>query len=151
MNKRMFLALFVLVVSGQLMAQDARHAPEAVQKSFQKDYPGAKDPQWSSTNGQWHAGFTDQSEGDRGEMVSNYDESGIHIDSQIPYDLNDVPAAVVGGTQKSYPTGTNYTYTRIERPDGDPLFQVDMNLQNKNKTTYMDESGHEQKYPNHHQ
>ena len=142
----MFLALFVLVVSGQLMAQDARHAPEAVQKSFQKDYPGAKDPQWSSTNGQWHAGFTDQSEGDRGEMVSNYDESGNHIDSQIPYDLGDVPAAVVEGTQKNYPGGTNRTYTRIERPDGDPLFQVDMNLKDKNKTAYVDESGHEQKY-----
>src|ERR1700733_4290395 len=150
MNKRMFLALCVLAVSGPLMAQDEHRAPAAVQKSFQKDYPEAKDAQWSSTNGQWHAGFSDHSQTDNGEMVANYDQDGIHIDSQIPYDLSDVPSVVVDQTQKNYPGGTNYAYTRIERPVGDPLFQVDMNLQNKNKTTYMDEGGHEQKYPGRH-
>jgi len=143
----MFLAFFGLVISGQLIAQDAKRAPDAVQKSFQKDYPEARDAQWSSTSGQWHAGFTDKSDGDRGEMVANYDQTGNHIDSQIPYDLSDVPPAVVEGA--NYPGAENYTYTRIERPTGDPLFQVDMNLQNKNKTLYVDEAGHEQKYNAH--
>jgi len=146
----MFLALFVLVLGGQLLAQENRHAPTAVQKSFSRDYPEASDPQWTSTNGQWHADFDDKSQNDRGAMVANYDQSGHHIDSHIPYDRNDVPAAVVGTTEKNYPGGKSYSYTRIERPVGQPLFQVDLNLKNKNKTLYVDESGHEQKYNAHH-
>jgi len=146
----MFLALFILAVGGRVIAQEARHAPTAVQKSFQKDYPEARDAQWSSTNGQWHADFDDRSKSDRGQMVANYDQHGNHIDSHIPYDNNDVPSPVVDRAQKNYPGGKNYTYTRIERPVGQPLFRVDLNLQNKNKTLYVDESGREQKYQAHH-
>ena len=145
----MFLAFFALVVSGQLIAQGTQHAPAAVRRSFQKDYPEARDPQWSSTNGQWHADFVDHSPKDRGQMVANYDQSGHHIDSQIPYDENDVPPTVVYRTQRNYPYGTNYAYTRIERPVGNPIFRVDLSLRNKIKTLYEDESGNEQRYRAH--
>src|SRR5579859_3980550 len=117
MNKVMFLASFVLVAGGQLIAQDMhQHAPAAIQRSFQRDYPEARDPRWNSTNGQWHADFDDHSRYDRGAMVANYDHYGHHIDSHIPYNDNDVPSAVIGRTQRNYPGGRNYTYTRIERP-----------------------------------
>jgi len=147
----MFLTSFVLVVSGQLFAQDMhQHVPGKIQRSFQRDYPEARDAQWGSTNGQWHAYFEDHSRYDRGEMVAYYDQYGHHIDSHIRYDYNDVPSAVVERTHRNYPGGTDYTYTRIERPVGQPLFQVELNLQNKNKRLYVDEYGHEQKYHDHH-
>jgi hypothetical protein len=151
MNKAMFLPLFVLVSGGQLVAQDMhRHAPASIQRSFQRDYPEARNPQWSSTNGQWHADFDDHSKYDRGQMVAHYDRYGHHIDSHIPYDRNDVPSAIVDRTQRNYPGGSDYTYTRIERPAGQPLFQVSLNLQNKNRTLYVDDNGREQKYHDRH-
>jgi hypothetical protein len=151
MNKVLFLALGVFLVDGQLLAQDThRHVPASIQRSFKRDYPEARNPQWSSTKGQWHADFDDHSRYDRGQMVANYDQYGQHIDSHIPYDRNDVPSAVVDGTQRNYPGGQNYTYTRIERPTGNPLFQVTLDLQNKNRTHYVDENGREQKYHDHH-
>jgi hypothetical protein len=150
MNKVMFLAFFALALSSRLIAQNARHAPGAVQGSFQRDYPEARDPQWNFSHSQWHANFNDHSQNDRGEMVANYDRSGHHIDSHIRYDQNDVPTAVVDRTQRNYPGGRNYTYTRIERPVGQPLFQVSLNLHQKNRTLYVDDNGREQKYYGHH-
>jgi hypothetical protein len=151
MHKVMFLALLGLVVGGPLVAQEMHHhVPEKIQRSFHRDYPEARDPQWSSSNGQWHAYFDDHSRYDRGEMVAYYDQYGHHIDSHIPYDRDDVPSAVVERTHRNYPDGKNYTYTRIERSGGQPLFRVELNLENKNRTLYVDESGHEQKYHDHH-
>jgi hypothetical protein len=146
----MFLVFFVLVVGSEVIAQDNRHVPAEVQRSFHKDYPEASDPKWSCTNGQWHAAFNDHSQSDRGEMVANYDRSGHHIDSHIPYDQDDTPPPVVYRTQRNYPGASNYSYTRIERPAGNPLFRVDMNLQNKNRTLYEDENGNVQKYDDRH-
>jgi len=147
MNKTMFLGLVLLVVAGPLVAQERhQHAPAAVKKSFQRDYPDARDPQWTSANGRWHANFTDHRRFDRGEMVANYDRTGHHVDSRIPYDRNDVPSTVINRTEGNYPGGKNYSYTRIERTGGQPLFQVDLYLKNRNKTVYVDENGHEQAY-----
>lgn len=146
----MFLALFVLVADGQVIAQDTRHAPAAIRRSFERDYPEARDPQWSSTHSQWHADFNDHSRYDRGEMVAHYDQYGHHIDSHIPYDRDDVPSVVVDRTQRNYPGGRDYTYTRIERRAGRPLFRVSLRLQNKNRTIYVDDNGHEHRYHDRH-
>jgi hypothetical protein len=151
MKKVLFFTLISFAVAGPLIAQDNRHqAPATVQQSFQKDYPDARNPQWSSTNGQWSASFTDHSQQDQGEMVAHYDQSGHHVDSQIPYDRSDVPQAVVQKTQSSYPGATGDNYTRIERPGGQPLYQVNLHVQGKSWTMYVDEKGQEKKYSGHH-
>jgi hypothetical protein len=151
MNKLMFLTLFVLALAGRLIAQNShQHAPSTVQRSFQKDYPEARNPKWSSVNGQWHANFDDHSQYDRGEMVAHYDRNGHHVDSHIPYDRNDVPPAVVEKAQKNYPGGRDYSYTRIEHPGKQPLFQVSLNLRGSNRTLYVDDHGQEKKYNDHH-
>jgi len=151
MNKVLFLALIALAGAGPLIAQD-RHqqAPSGVQRAFQRDYPDARNPQWGRANGQWHADFTDHSRYDRGEMVAHYDQYGHHVDSHIPYDRNDVPPVVVDRVQKNYPGASNHSYTRIEHPGQQPLFQVSLNLHGANRTTYVDEHGREKKYNDHH-
>ena len=151
MNKLMFLALFVLAPGRQLIAQD-RHqqAPTTVQRSFQRDYPESHDPQWNSVHGQWHAKFDDHSRYDRGEMVAHYDRYGRHVDSHIRYDRNDVPPAVVERTQRNYPGGRDYTYTRIEHPGIQPLFQVSLNLGGRSRIVYVDDNGRERKYHDNH-
>jgi len=151
MNKVLLLALLASVAGGPTIAQDRRqHVPAAVRRSFQRDYPEARDPRWGSTNGHWHSDFDDHSRYDRGEMVANYDRYGHHIDSHIPYEFNDVPTIVVERTRRNYPGGRDFTYTRIERPAGKPLFQVNVNLQDRNRTLYLDEKGREQEYHHRH-
>ena len=151
MNKVILSVLFVLTLAGQLAAQD-RHqqAPAAIQRSFQRDYPEARNPQWSSDHGQWHANFEDHSRYDRGEMVAHYNQYGHHIDSHIPYDRNDVPPVVIHKTERTYPGARDYSYTRIEHPGGQPLFQVSLNLQGRNRTVYLDDNGREKRYNDRH-
>jgi hypothetical protein len=146
MNKVTFLTLGALVVSSQLIAQRTPHVPGSVQRSFQRDYPEARDQQWTFAHRSWHANFEDHSRYDRGEMVANYDRYGNHIDSYVPYDNNDVPQEVIDRTRRNYPDGRDYTYTRIERPHGRPLFQISLNLRNVNRTIYTDERGHAYRY-----
>ena len=150
MNKLLFVTAIALGTAGPSIAQGHHQAPETVRRSFQRDYPGAQDPQWTSTNGQWNANFTDHSSADRGEMVAHYDRSGRHVDSHIPYDQGDVPQAIVDRAQTRYPGASGYDYTRIERPDGQPLFQVSLRAHGRHHTLYMDERGRERKYDDHH-
>jgi hypothetical protein len=151
MNKVIFLAIGVLATVGQLSAQDRHQQPPSnIQRSFQRDYPEAREPRWSSTNGQWHADFNDRSSHDRGEMVAHYDQGGRHIDSHIPYDRGDVPRAVIQRTESAYPDGTDYYYTRIEQDGGQPLFQVSLNLHGRHRTAYFDEDGHARRYHDRH-
>jgi hypothetical protein len=151
MNKVMFFTLIFLAVAGRSIAQDGhRHVPASVQNSFQKDYPEARNPQWSSANGHWSASFTDNSQYDRGEMVAHYDRYGSHVDSHIPYDRDDVPQAVVERTERSYPGAKEYNYTRIERPAGQPLFQVNLRVHGKNRMMYIDDNGRQRQYYDHH-
>ena len=151
MNKLLFFAFLLLSVGARLYAQEGRdHAPASVQRSFQRDYPEAHDAQWSSTQGQWHANFDDHSRYDRGEMVAHYDQRGRHIDSHIRYDPNDVPSPVVERARRRYPHARDYTYTRIEHPGGQPLFEVHLNLGSQNRTVYMDDHGRERRYDDHH-
>jgi hypothetical protein len=152
MYKLAFLAFFTFAFGQRPLTAQGRQqdVPSGVQRSFHRDYPEARDPRWSSSHSQWHADFNDQSRYDRGAMVAHYDQGGRHLDSHIPYDHNDVPSAVVDRSQSHYPDGRGYTYTRIEQPGARSLFQVNLNLQGRNKTLYMDENGRERKYHDSH-
>ena len=150
--KNTFFALLLLAPAGHLFAQDRHYeAPGQVQQSFQRDYPQAENPRWSQTHDQWHADFTDKSPDDRGEMVAHYDRRGRHIDSHVPYDQGDVPAEVTRRARDHYRGGRNYRYTRIERSGDQPaLFQVRVNLNGRDRTTYLDENGRTRKYEDYH-
>jgi hypothetical protein len=150
--KNSLFALLMLLPGGLLVAQNRSHrVPETVQQSFHRDYPDAANPRWSQSNGQWHADFTDRSADDRGEMVAHYDRDGRHIDSHIPYNREDVPASVMERAKKHYHGGHNYRFTRIERPgDNDAFFQVRVNLNGRERTTYINESGRDREYHDRH-
>jgi hypothetical protein len=151
MNKALFFMVALSAIAGPSIAQEGRHhAPASVQRSFQRDYPEAGNPEWSETNGQWSADFTDHSRYDRGEMVAHYDRSGHHVDSHVPYDRSDVPTAVVARTQRNYPDASGDSYTRIERPGQRALFQVSLRAHGRRHTIYVDDNGRERKYYDHH-
>lgn len=150
--KKSFLVLLLLVPAGLLVAQSrSRQAPEPIQQSFHKDYPDAGNPRWSQSNGEWHADFTDRSSDDRGEMVAHYGRNGRHIDSHIPYNREDVPAPVLEKAKRHYHGGRNYRFTQIERPgENNALFQVRVNLNGRDRTTYLDENGRSREYQDRH-
>ena len=151
MKKVLFFMVIFSAVAGRSIAQEGRHhAPTRVQRSFHRDFPEAGDPQWSEINGQWSADFTDHSQYDRGEMVAHYDRSGNHVDSHVPYDRSDVPAAVVTRTHRNYPDASDDAYTRIERPGKTALFQVKLREHGRRHTMYLDDNGRERKYYDHH-
>ncbi len=151
MSRGILFALLFLAFAGSLAAQDRdRQAPRAIQQAFHRNYPEARDPQWSSSHGQWSADFTDGSRYDRGEMVAHYDQNGHHVDSHIPYDRNDVPPVVIQRTERNYPGASDYNYTRIESPGRQPLFQVRLNQRGSNKTLYFDDNGRERQYHDRH-
>lgn len=151
MTKRIFTTLLIFTAAGAVTAQDRHHqAPAAVQQSFHRDYPEARDPQWHYSNSHWNADFEDHSRYDRGEMVAHYDRYGRHVDSHIPYDRNDVPPAVVQKTERHFPDGRDYNYTRIEQPGRPALFQVSLNLRGSNRTVYLDDNGRERRYQHRH-
>ncbi|HEV9037090.1 MAG TPA: hypothetical protein VGQ51_10730 [Puia sp.] len=147
--KSIILVLGALAIAQIAPAQEHRNqqqVPSNVRNSFQRDYPKAGDTRWSESGGQWHADFTDRSPKDRGEMTAHYDRHGRHIDSHIPYDDRDVPSEVRRRTEHRYPHGRDYSYTRIEHPGGQPLFQVSLNLGGAHKTTYVDDQGRPRTY-----
>jgi hypothetical protein len=140
-------ALLLLLPGGILSAQSSYHqAPSKVQQSFHRDYPGVNDEHWQHTNGKWQAQFTDRGSEDRGEMVAHYDQYGHHVESHIPYDRSDVPAAVSDRAQHKYHGGKDYRYTRVERPGHPDLFQIHVNIGGKTHISYVDENGRDRSY-----
>jgi hypothetical protein len=145
--------VLLLAGSQQVLAQhrgDNQDVPRSVQQRFQKDYPDAGNAKWGRSGGEWHADFTDHSRYDRGEMVAHYDRNGHHLDSHIPYDRNDVPTPVIHHMERRYPGASNPSYTRIERPGGQPLFQVSLNLNGHRTNRYVDDQGRERSYQDRH-
>jgi len=149
--KKILLGSLILLAGSTMFAQSRdRQAPTRVQKTFQHDYPDARDPHWNNTNGQWHADFNDGSRYDRGEMTAHYDQQGRHIDSHIPYDRNDVPAPVVNRTERRYPGARDYEYTRIERGNNRNFYRVKLRHQGRYRTLYMDDNGRDKQYSDRH-
>ena len=149
--KKLLIIAVIAGVSQLAIGQDRRGQPQQqppanVQRSFQRDYPQANDTRWSRNGNQWHANFTDRSSEDNGQMISRYDHNGRHLDSQIPYDRNDVPSTVRERMERRYPHARDYRYTRIEHYGGQPLFQVRLNIGGQQKMTYVDEQGRERSY-----
>lgn len=141
----------LLVSAGCLLAQHRQdRAPQQVQQTFQRDYPQADNATWSHKNSQWSARFDDKSPNDNGEMVAHYSHTGKYIDSHIPYDRNDVPAAVVKTTHRRYRDARDESYTRIDQPNGLSLFQVLLNIGGNQKKVYMNEDGQERRYTDRH-
>jgi hypothetical protein len=143
-------ALATAMIAPAQTHKDNQQVPSNVRNSFHRDYPGAADTRWSESGGQWHADFTDRSPQDRGEMVAHYNREGRHIDSHIPYDEHDVPSEIRRRTENRYPDGRDYSYTRIEQPGLQPLFQVSLNLGGRRKTTYVDDHGREKSHHDEH-
>ncbi len=149
--KSLIILSFLIAVLVSARAQYGnRQVPGPVSQSFQRQYPDAHDPQWHQQHHQWHARFNDRGPEDRGEMEAHYDPYGRPIDSHIRYDERDVPPPVMRWPHHRYHHGGGYQFTRIERPQGEPLFQVSVNFGGRSHVSYVDEQGRGRDYNDRH-
>src|SRR5665213_190292 len=142
----LFLGGFSVFVA---FSQDRNGPPDNIRQSFQKQYPQSQPNQWKHTGGSWNVNFEDRDH-DNGESTAHFDRTGRHVDTHIPYDNQDVPAPVMDRMQNRYPGSDSYAFTRIERGDGHPVFQVHFRHRRKFRTLYVDERGRERQYQDRH-
>jgi hypothetical protein len=145
---------FLLTIPGLFcifiaFSQNNHRPPTTVQKSFQNDYPQSKSGQWSHSSGSWNVSFTDKDH-NNGEVTAHFNDNGDHTDTHVPYDRNDVPAPVTNNVKNNYSGYGNADFTRIDRADGNSVYQVNLKNKNAHKTLYMDERGNEAKYQDRH-
>ena len=93
--------------------------------------------------------FTDQDH-NNGEVTAHFTENGGHADTHVPYDRSDVPAPVRDNVKHKYQGYGNADYTRIDRADGNSVYQVNLKNKRTHKTVYMDERGNETRYEDRH-
>jgi len=129
--------------------QNNHTPPKNVSQSFQKEYPKSQPSQWNQSNGGWSVTFNDN-DNNNGEATANFDASGKHVDTNIPYDSHDVPSSVKNHVQSSYGASGNYNYTRIDRSGEKTVYKTQVKNKNQNKTIYMDNDGHEKDYQDKH-
>jgi hypothetical protein len=141
--KKILIGIFILSCT-TLFAQDHRdnNVPTNVQHSFQKDNPNAQSTQWNTSNGQWHGTYKDRN---NRNVETHYNTGGVRIDTHISYNQNELPSSVRDRANKEY--NTNYTSSRIERPNSQPLYQI---KSGNGSTIYMDENGNKRKYKDSH-
>jgi hypothetical protein len=147
--KRILLGA-LLLSSASLFAQDDHRqdgdnnrVPDNVQRSFQREYPNAQNPQWQNTNGQWHSTYRDK---DNREAESYYNLDGRRIDTHYSYNNNDLPPRVRERADRRYQS--NYLAYRVERPNAQPLFQI--RIGDNDRANYYDENGRKRRYRDRH-
>jgi hypothetical protein len=111
--------------------------PEAVKQSFLQDHPNYNNTTWDMRNSHWHTMYRDK---DKRFVNVYYDKQGNFIQSDSPWDPDDLPQAVKERMKKRYHV-TDYNAYRIERPN-----RVFFQLSWSKHKVYMDKEGHEVKY-----
>ncbi len=142
------LSFTVLLLSGTfLFAQDQHqrnnnnNAPQQVQESFRKDHPDADNAHWARSNGRYHASYKHDSH----QTDSYYDQKGNHIYTRTQLDRKSVPADYDKTIRSKYHT-SHYKVAKIERPNDNPLFELQLNVGKNKRTVYTDEQGNTTKF-----
>jgi len=146
MKKILSLIIMVLSVTF-LFAQNKRqrnnnnNAPQQVQESFKKDHPDAGNAHWAKSNNRYHASY----KRDNRQTDSYYDDKGNHVYTRTQWDRKSLPADYDKTIQSKYHT-SHYKVAKIERPNDNPLFELQLNLGKKTRTVYTDERGNQVKF-----
>jgi hypothetical protein len=148
--KRSLITLILGICVFLGFSQNEYNPPRNVTQSFQREYPQSQPSQWSHSSVGWSVTFEDRDH-NNGEAVAHFDQSGRHVDTHIPYDEHDVPAPVRDHVRRSYTGAGDYEYTRIDRPGEQGVYMTHFKHHKRYRTVYVDHSGHERDYRDHHE
>ena len=113
------------------------NVPDNVQRSFQQEYPDARDARWENTNGRWHSNYKDK---DR-DADAWYDNDGRRINTRYYYNETELPGGLRNRLHRRY--HSDYKTYRVDRPGSGVLFQVTLG---DGRVTYYDENGRKRRY-----
>jgi hypothetical protein len=143
--KKTLITAFCMLIVFIAVSRDGRQPPKHVRDAFQKEYPNSKSGVWNHSGTNWSVNFEDKDH-NYGEVTAHFDSRGRHIDTNIPYDNNDVPAPVIDKVKHGYPTYNDYDVTRIDRSGENSVYKVNLRSKSTNRTLYLDEKGEKKSY-----
>lgn len=112
------------------MIQGAYAVPDAVEKVFEKQYPGAKDVEWEvDANGFWEAGF----EEDGVKYRADFRESGQWIETETSIEFSDLPDAVQTAVREQYPDEEVSEVEKVDSALRGIFFDVEFKREGKNQ------------------
>lgn len=114
--------------------------PSNVWNSFHRDYPNDMNERWERNGRNWHAYYNDPRYNNR-QVDIYYDRRGRLLDSHTAWDYNNLPQDFNQRIYNRYHIRDNYRVYRIERPYGEPVFQIVVNDDGRQRTFYTDQYG----------
>jgi len=140
MKRTFFLILFSAGVLS-ISAQQYRRPPDAVVRSYQKEYRYYDNPTWDMQNNQLHTRFRDRDHDNRYADVY-YDRYGRRVQTVTIWDRNELSPRIMARIRNRY-RDDNYSVYRIERPGRGIFFQITLG---DNRRVYLDQRGREVRY-----
>lgn len=112
--------------------------PEVVKENFGKEYPDAKDTQWTKSKDNWMANFT--LGGFR--ATATYHSSGRKVQAQIRYTIAQAPEPVKKAIlEKFSDLKKESDLIRFELPDGKVRYRIFVKDSGKTKAYVLDAEG----------
>lgn len=139
--KSLLLLVFLLVMAvanGQQGNDLKNKIPAAVQKAFDSQYSAAQHPQWQHLGNHWQVTFSDANGSGKNQEIL-YNENGDKLESHMPLNKDQAPAAITSYLQHQYPS-TDYTIEKIIKPASPVVYAVSLDLSSGRKTFYLDEN-----------
>jgi hypothetical protein len=123
--------------------------PSNVWNSFHNTYPNSREERWERSGRNWHVYYTDPNYNNR-PVDLYYDRRGRLIDTHTYWDYNNLPSDFNERIHNRYHIrDNNYKVYRIERRNGEPVFQIMLN-DGSNRTFYADQYGNPIRYRDRH-
>ena len=146
--KKVFFALFLVSSATFAQHRAQNQPPVTVQRSFERENAGSNNATWMKTSNQWHANYRDNN---NHNVDAYYDRNGRRVDTHREVDRREVPQNVDSRLNSMYHANGNYKAIKIERPNSQPLFQIQIQSgSSRNRTIYMDEQGRTRSYNDRH-
>lgn len=123
--------------------------PGNVWNSFHRDYPNSMNERWEREGRNWHVYYADPRYNNR-QVDIYYDRRGRLLDSHTAWDNNNLPQDFNQRIYNRYHIRDNYRVYRIERPYGEPVFQIVLNDRGRQRTFYTDQYGNSIRYKDRH-
>jgi hypothetical protein len=127
MKKVILVLMSVVFICSCLFAGNP---PAAVQKSFEKKFPGVAKVNWGKEGpGEWEAEFTFEG----AEISANFAEDGTWLETEKEIRIDEIPKVVVEAINKKYPGWRVVEADRTETLKHGTIYEADLKKKGEGK------------------
>ncbi len=131
------LFLFVFPAMGQGHEHQKVTVPETVLKTFQKDFPQAKDVEWGKEEDEFEAEFKINGV----ETSANYDQSGNRTELEVDIKNSELPASAMNYIKEKYSGYQIKESARVTDNKNVMTFEVQVKSGKEKKELVFDKDG----------